>query len=42
MDVNSSGEPFGGDLYAIRVYNRLLTAKEIQMNFNATRSRVGL
>jgi len=43
LDVNSStSEPFGGDLYAIRVYNRALTPKEIQMNFNATRNRVGL
>lgn len=43
LDVNSStSEPFGGDLYAIRVYNRALTPKEIQMNFNATRKRVGL
>jgi len=43
LDVNSAtGEPFGGNLYAIRVYNRALTPKEIQMNFNATRNRIGI
>ena len=43
LDVNSStSEPFGGNLYAIRVYNRALTPKEIQMNFNATRNRIGI
>jgi hypothetical protein len=41
-DVNGGAEPFGGNLYVIRVYNRPLTPKEIQMNFNATRNRVGL
>jgi hypothetical protein len=41
-DTGGTGEPFGGLLYAIRVYNRALTPKEIQMNFNATKGRVGL
>jgi len=42
IDVNSLSEPFGGNLYLIRVYNRALTPKEIQMNFESARSRVGL
>ena len=43
LDVNSStAEPFGGSLYLIRVYNRPLTPKEIQINFESARTRVGL
>jgi len=30
------------DVYAVRVYNRALTAQEIQQNFNATRNRFGI
>jgi hypothetical protein len=37
---NASGtEPFEGQLGNIKVYNRALTAAEIQQNFNATKSR---
>ena len=31
-----------GKIYAVRVYNRALTAAEVQQNFNATRSRYGI
>lgn len=33
---------FGGSLYAVQLYNRSLTASEVQQNFNALRGRYGL
>jgi hypothetical protein len=30
------------DIYSVKIYNRALTAAEIQQNFNATRSRYGI
>ena len=40
---NASGtEPFEGRIGIIKVYNRALSAAEIQQNFNATRSRFGI
>jgi hypothetical protein len=40
---NASGsEPFEGRLGNIKVYNRALTATEIQQNYNALKSRFGL
>jgi hypothetical protein len=33
---------FVGDIYKCYVYNRFLTAQEVQQNFNATRGRFGL
>lgn len=41
-DVNSTGEPFGGSLYVLRVYNRVLSATEVLQNYNAQRQRFGL
>lgn len=41
-DVNGTGEPFGGNIYAVRVYNRALSALEIKQNFNARKSIYGL
>jgi hypothetical protein len=38
----SGGEPFEGKLGSIKVYNRALTAAEIQQNFNANRGRFGI
>jgi hypothetical protein len=32
-------EPFQGNISQVSIYNRALTAQEIQQNFNATRSR---
>jgi len=40
---NASGnEPFEGKLGSMRVYNKDLTASEIQQNFNALRGRFGI
>ena len=33
---------FPGNIYNVKLYNRALTASEIQQNFNATRSRYGI
>jgi hypothetical protein len=41
-DVNGTAEPFSGNLYLIRIYNRALNPYEISENFQANRSRVGL
>ena len=34
--------PFGGKISNIQVYNRALSASEVQQNFNATRARFGI
>lgn len=39
---NSNTEFVNGDIAAIRVYNRALTAAEIRQNFEATRGRYGI
>ena len=36
------GYPFNGRIAQTQIYNRALTAAEIQQNFNATRSRYGI
>ena len=41
-DVNGIAEVFGGNLYSLKVYNRALTASEIQQNFHALRGRFGI
>jgi hypothetical protein len=48
-NVNSGGsfnvggdQPFGGDIYQVRIYNRALSSSEILQNFNAHRSRYGI
>lgn len=45
-DTNSAGgagpEQFSGTLYQLRVYNRVLTASEIQQNFQSVRWRLNL
>jgi len=41
-DVVSATEPFGGEIYAMRVYSRALSAAEILQNYNATKSRYNL
>lgn len=33
---------FPGNIYSVKIYNRALTAAEVQQNFNATRSRYGI
>jgi len=37
-----SGTYFKGNIAQVSIYNRALTAQEIQQNFNATRSRFGV
>ena len=40
---NTNGNyPFNGNIAKVSVYNRALSASEIQQNFNATRSRYGI
>jgi hypothetical protein len=41
-DVNGAAEPFTGSIYSVKVYNRVLSAAEVQQNFNAQRTRYGL
>lgn len=41
-DVGGDGEPFLGNIYMIRVYNRALNAGEIYQNYNAVRNRYGI
>ena len=38
----SRGYYYNGNLSSCKVYNRALTAQEIQQNFNATRGRYGI
>ena len=39
---NDGSRLFNGNIAQVSIYNRALTASEIQQNFNATRSRFGL
>ena len=41
-DVNSTAEPFSGNLYSIRVYNRDLSLNEILHNYNIQKTKFGL
>jgi hypothetical protein len=38
----SSGNLFDTNIAAVRLYNRALTASEVQQNFNAIRGRFGI
>ena len=38
----SAAIPFNGNIYNVKIYNRALSAEEIQQNFNALRGRYGL
>ena len=47
--INVSRRPYGGgggyfkgNIPIVKIYNKVLTAQEIQQNFNATRSRFGI
>ena len=40
--INSPSEFWDGEISQARIYNRALTAQEVQQNFNATRSRYGI
>jgi hypothetical protein len=37
-----AAEHFNGNVYSLSYYNRVLSAKEIAQNFNATRDRYGI
>jgi hypothetical protein len=41
-DVNGAAEPFGGNIYAVRVYNRGVSALEVDQNYKAYRRRFSL
>lgn len=41
-DVASAGEAFVGDVYALKVYNRVLSAAEVKQAFFANRGRYGM
>jgi hypothetical protein len=41
-DVNGTAEPFSGNLYSIRVYNRDLSMNEILHNYNIQKTKFGL
>lgn len=40
--MRNTSIPFDGNISLVNVYNRLLSASEIQQNFNATRGRYGI
>ena len=42
FNSGSALQYFNGSIPLVRIYNRALTAQEIQQNFNATKSRYGL
>jgi hypothetical protein len=39
---NNSARIINGNIYSCKIYNKALTAAEIQQNFNATRNRFGI
>jgi hypothetical protein len=46
VNINNSGfgvvHPFGGKVYAVMIYNRVLSANEISIIYNSMKSRYGL
>lgn len=42
LDVNGTSEPFTGEIYITRIYNRVLNPFEVVENFNATRGRFSI
>lgn len=40
--VPTDSEEFDGNIALVRVYNKVLSASEVQQNYNATKSRFGL
>ena len=42
QQVNDFAEYFAGKVFAARIYNRALSATEVQQNFNAQRGRFGI
>jgi hypothetical protein len=42
FDFGGTGEYMVGNFYSFKHYNRVLSASEVQQNFNAIRGRYGL
>ena len=42
VDGNSSSEPFAGDISALKIYSRGLSAEEIKANYNAIKGRFNI
>jgi hypothetical protein len=40
--ANPVGEFFAGNIYSVKIYNKILTSSEIQQNYNALKSRFNL
>jgi hypothetical protein len=41
-DVNGTAEPFGGQIYSVKIYNRALSEGEVRSNYNHYRTRFNL
>jgi hypothetical protein len=41
-DVNGTAEPFGGQIYSLKIYNRALSAGEVRSNYNHYKTRFNL
>ena len=41
-DVNGAAEPFTGDIYVVKAYNRALTAAEVKQNYNHYKTRFSI
>jgi hypothetical protein len=41
-DVNGTAEPFGGQIYSVKIYNRALSAGEVRSNYNHYKTRFTL
>ena len=41
-DVNGTAEPFGGQIYSVKIYNRALSAGEVRSNYNHYKTRFNL
>jgi hypothetical protein len=41
-DVNSTAEPFTGQIYSVKIYNRALSAGEVRSNYNHYKTRFTL
>jgi hypothetical protein len=41
-DVNGTAEPFTGQIYSVKIYNRALSAGEVRSNYNHYKTRFNL
>ena len=42
VNSNVTSQAYGGNIHAVKVYNRALSAEEVLQNYNATKTRFGL